>query len=84
MNTMADTAEAKTQDTVKKMDKLADYVSTLVSDRVILITKLQDIKILLISKNDIKINDIVKEINDALKSVDHREEHNGRHFIANS
>jgi hypothetical protein len=83
MNTMADTEKEKTQVTVSKMDKLADYVSTLVADRVILVTKLQDIKILLISKTDIKINDIVKEINDALKAIDHRDKYNGRHTEQN-
>jgi len=69
----------KTQDTEKKLGKLSDYVSTLISDRIILKTKMESIKDILVSKTDIKINDLLKEINHALKMVDHQNELNGRH-----
>lgn len=79
MRTMAGTAEVKTQDTEIKLDKLKEYVSMLVADKIILITGLHDIKDVLVSKTDIKINILLEKINHALEAVDHRDELNGRH-----
>ena len=69
----------KTQDTEKKLGKLSDYVSTLISDRIILKTKMESIKNILVSKTDIKINDLLREINHALKLVDHQDDNISRH-----
>jgi hypothetical protein len=79
MSAMADTVAKKTQDAEIKLDELGKYIGIILSDRIILKIQLMVIKEILTSNPDVKINDLVRQINTTLERVNHEDVINGRH-----